>query len=309
MRLLPLLLASTALAWNSDIHNQIGFIASTLLTPPTTALLPHLLPPTYNASIGPAASWADSFRATPEGRFSAGWHFIDTLDSPPLKCEVHASNCAASGCVIEAIATQTRVLTSCIADVRAGRLRGGSNETCNRALMWVVHFAGDVTQPLHASGRGQGGNTVMVPWKGAVVRLHEVWDKLIPYSLAGVTSFPSTSLAPWSAALAARIATSPNSFLEPVKGWTACVTPATAAQCALEWARESNAWACKYVYAQLVNGTDVSGSYAVGAGPVVEMQIGKAAVRLAAWLNALAAPVGTTAEEGERGEPHLALEL
>lgn len=59
-------------------------------------------------------------------------------------------------------------------DVRTGLLRDGSNATCGQALMWVVHFLGDIAQPLHASGLGAGGNTVNVTFGGQETELHAV---------------------------------------------------------------------------------------------------------------------------------------
>jgi hypothetical protein len=51
---------------------------------------------------------------------------------------------------------------------------GMGNITCAQALMWVLHFVGDVAQPLHASGLGAGGNTVRVKFGGVETGLHHV---------------------------------------------------------------------------------------------------------------------------------------
>lgn len=70
--------------------------------------------------------------------------------------------------------------------------------------------------------------------------------------------------------------------------WLACSDPATPVECAAHWAHESNAWTCDYVYSRLDNTTDLAkNGYAVGAVPIVELQISKAALRLATWLNKL----------------------
>ena len=56
----------------------------------------------------------------------------------------------------------------------------------------------------------------------------------------------------------------------------------------MEWAVDSNIWNCDYVYSQDFSAPDLktSGSFA-GAYPIVEIQMSKAAYRLATWLNAL----------------------
>lgn len=74
--LLPLI----ASAWNTDVHNQIGFMAETFLSPYTIELLRNILEPQYSGSIGRGASWADAYAHTAEGQFSYQWHWIDSDD-------------------------------------------------------------------------------------------------------------------------------------------------------------------------------------------------------------------------------------
>ena len=46
-----------------------------------------------------------------------------------------------------------------------------------QALKFVVHFVGDVHQPLHAGYRhDKGGNTVQVSFAGRGTNLHSLWD-------------------------------------------------------------------------------------------------------------------------------------
>jgi hypothetical protein len=48
------------------------------------------------------------------------------------------------------------------------------------ALAFVVHFVGDVHQPLHAGYRHDaGGNDYQVRWHGRGTNLHRVWDSLM----------------------------------------------------------------------------------------------------------------------------------
>lgn len=80
-------------------------------------------------------------------------------------------------------------------------------------------------------------------------------------------------------------------FIEPTLNWLECIDPYSPIDCALSWARESNAWTCAYVYhSEFDNQTDLLlNGYAQGAFPIIELQISKAALRLATWLNLLAA--------------------
>jgi hypothetical protein len=77
--LLPLI--GVASTWNTDVHNQIGFMAETFLAPYTIGVLQNILEPQYNGSIGRGASWADAYAHTAEGRFSYQWHWIDSEDT------------------------------------------------------------------------------------------------------------------------------------------------------------------------------------------------------------------------------------
>jgi hypothetical protein len=160
------------------VHNQIGFMAETFLSPHTSALLSQLLEPQYNGSIGRAAAWADAYAHTSEGRFSYQWHWIDTHDWAPDHCAlVYKSDCAKGGCVVSAIANQTGILRECVERVKTGgEGEEGSkgNITCSQALKWVAHFIGDIHQPLHASGRAAGGNFYKARFGGHDTELHAV---------------------------------------------------------------------------------------------------------------------------------------
>ncbi|EIN11624.1 nuclease PA3 [Punctularia strigosozonata HHB-11173 SS5] len=289
-RIAPLFgLFAAASAWNTDVHNQIGFMAEKLISHHTTSVLQEILEPMYNGSIGQAAAWADSFAHTPEGAFSFQWHWIDSSDNPPGVCNVfYNRDCTAGGCVVRAIANQTEILAGCVDQVKAGKLKGGTNITCSEALKWVVHFLGDVAQPLHASGIAVGGNDFDVTFGGAKTELHAVWDGKILYSLANVTRFSNTSISPFFTSLLSRIKA--DTLFVPVSSMLSCTDPSTSLGCALEWARESNAWTCDFVYSQIYNNTDLlTSGYARGAYPIVEVQVSRAAVRLGKWLDLVVA--------------------
>jgi hypothetical protein len=79
-----------------------------------------------------------------------------------------------------------------------------------------------------------------------------------------------------------------DDFEIPTSEWISCTDPSRSLECALSWARDSNALNCDYVYSQAINGTDLATSgYATGAFPIVELQMSKAILRLGTWLNRL----------------------
>ncbi|KAL6705978.1 hypothetical protein ACN47E_006257 [Coniothyrium glycines] len=284
------LLLASASAWNVDVHNQIGFMAETFFTPETTDVLARILEPQYNGSVGRAAAWADAYAHTAEGRFSYQWHWIDTHDKAPEYCHLdYASDCAKGGCVVSAIANQTGILRDCLSNMDNSALTTGTNLTCSQSLKWIAHFFGDLHQPLHTNARNVGGNTYRVIFANTSTQLHAVWDHFIPYFAANVSEpFSHLSIDPFFSNLVSR--THEGDFSPSPQKWLSCIDPATPEICAEAWAKESNKWDCDYVWSKVHNDTDLgTDGYALGAVPIVELQISKAALRLGTWLNTLVA--------------------
>ncbi len=75
-------------------------------------------------------------------------------------------------CVVEKIADFIKVLTD----------RKASREQRAEALKFVVHFVGDIHQPMHAAKEAEGGNGIHVRFLGSDrcgpydCNLHGVWD-------------------------------------------------------------------------------------------------------------------------------------
>ena len=134
----------------------------------------------------------------------------------------------------------------------------------------MIHFFGDIHQPLHTEAEDRGGNEVPVMFEGKRTNLHSVWDTLIPNKHAGTHNQTEAAMA-WAKQLY-----SPDPLDE-------CTHDAAA--CALEWAEESNRWVCDYVW-KIVE--DCGGDYYDGAVPIIEGQIRRGGRRLAAWINELA---------------------
>jgi hypothetical protein len=121
------------------------------------------------------STWADDIRE--KRRETAPWHFIDV---PLGATRDHAYDAcpAATGCVTRAIRGQLDMLRS----------ESSSKTQKTEALMFVIHFVGDLHQPLHAAtNNDRGGNCVPVKFfdqepkespAGENFRpnLHGVWD-------------------------------------------------------------------------------------------------------------------------------------
>lgn len=180
------------------------------------------------------------------------------------------------------------ILRNCIAHAQSKNLTSGTDVACSNALKFVVHFTSDLAQPLHTSNLGEGGNAFNVSWGGRTNNsvLHSIWDGAIIYSLANKTSFSNQTIDPFFSKLVSR--TKADTFFEPTSKWLQCTNPSTPVECAMSWASDSNIWNCDYIYSQNFSALDLKTSgYFEGAYPIVELQMSKAALRLATWLNKL----------------------
>jgi len=84
----------------------------------------------------------------------------------------------------------------------------------------------------------------------------------------------------FTSSLRTRIQSDPESFLSPPRSWVKCISPEDIHDCAIVWARESNAFTCSYVYRDFAdlddfNTVDLGGPYFEGAVPIVETQVAK----------------------------------
>jgi hypothetical protein len=161
--------------------------------------------------------------------------------------------------------------------------------------MFLVHFLGDIHQPLHTENMDRGGTHIPVCFDRdcSDMSLHGVWDTEIPTKHRGFTRHirpPAKRDAAEKEAAASWAADLHNA--NAAKGLVAtlneCDNVQTAQRCALKWATEANSFICSYVIGKLTD-DDLGGEYYDGAVPIVDMLIGKAGLRLGGWINALAA--------------------
>jgi hypothetical protein len=144
---------------------------------------------------------------------------------------------------------------------------------------------------VHTEAYGTGTNDVAVTFLGKSTNLHAVWDTSIPNLMLNVTnSTPTfTDSLGWANNLAAKV--NAGEFKREVDNWIRYhdVKGDGPAKSAAKWAQDSNKLVCGYVLEEgpeKVNGTEVAGGeYYEGSTGIVEMQIAKGGVRLAAWLN------------------------
>ena len=105
---LPLLLLPilpSVQAWGSLGHMTVAYLAEHLVAPRTELYMQRILDnPSAPGYLGSIATWADSYRYTKDGRYSAHLHYIDADDSPPWTCGLDIErDCADEFCIVSAI--------------------------------------------------------------------------------------------------------------------------------------------------------------------------------------------------------------
>lgn len=102
-------------AWGTLGHQTVAYIASDLVRNTTRATTQALLSDISSDYLAGIATWADTFRSTAAGAFSAPLHYIDAQDNPPETCEVDFDrDCGEEGCIVSAIANYVLVPGSTI---------------------------------------------------------------------------------------------------------------------------------------------------------------------------------------------------
>lgn len=301
-------LAPTAWGWGCKGHQVVALIAEKRLNPrarlmvaqilgasPINPELPRFCGASSPDAFADSSTWADDERSVRPD--TAGWHFLDIPRGAPRGD--FAQYCpTSSGCVTSAIAEQLAVL----------RNPSASDQARADALRYVIHFIGDLHQPLHATTNDdRGGNCVPVVFFDRVPKetnpvkedyrpnLHGIWDTdIIEHFTQGRT--------------AQQIADQLESkFKAQIPSWES--EPVDLAS----WAWESHQAAEDTVYGDLpvkvtietpreVNTCadddhistrmlklheQLGGDYQKGTEGVIQERLTKAGVRLAAVLNAL----------------------
>ena len=135
--------------------------------------------------------------------------------------------------------------------------------------MFLVHFVGDMHQPLHCSdNKDRGGNEVRLDFFGRNQNLHSVWD----------------------GGLLSRMGAEDALFAVYSKDLTDKRARKWGRGTVRDWAGESHKAAVKITYGKLPKAPagqlKITPDYEKAADPVIKQQIERAGARLVATLNA-----------------------
>jgi hypothetical protein len=100
----------SAFAWGTLAHETIALVAQKYVTSSTATWAQGILSDTSSTYLANVATWADTYRYTSGGGWSAPFHFMDAEDNPPSSCNVNYNrDCGSSGCVVSAINNYVRL--------------------------------------------------------------------------------------------------------------------------------------------------------------------------------------------------------
>jgi hypothetical protein len=246
-----------AFAWGYSGHRIIAEIAEQFLEPETVRQIHELLAMENVTTLAEISTWADQIRVQrPDTR---PWHYVNipvhARAGEPSGYDV-VRDCPEDACIVAKIAQFERIL----ADQQA------SSRQRLEALKFLVHFVGDVHQPLHASNNhDRGGNDVPVTFMGRQTNLHAVWDTDIiepavkgderGYAMQLTRNVTQAEISEWSQG-------------DPIS-----------------WASESHDVATSAIYGELPHARILPDSYEAQALPIVNEQLERAGMRLAKVLN------------------------
>lgn len=149
--------SSSVSAWGRDGHILVANIAQSLLTTEATEFVRTYLP-SDNGTMSNVSSWADNilYEDTEPNylnwRWSSPLHYVNTRDWSCVYDRLNDCNWnGTQGCVDGAIQNYTMRL----ANPELGPVQ------LEEALKFIIHFIGDVHQPLHGGfATDLGGNTI-----------------------------------------------------------------------------------------------------------------------------------------------------
>src|SRR5262249_3131375 len=170
-------------------HRAVVYIAARLLSPaalakarailkasPADPSLKRFCDPVADDPLVDDASWADDYREVEPSTF--GWHFINVPRQAALTSSNEPTYGPRGACAVDATVAQSATVTT-----------SNDPKAKANALRFVVHFVGDLHQPLHTTTNGdRGGNCVPVTYFDRAPResptapndyspnLHGVWD-------------------------------------------------------------------------------------------------------------------------------------
>jgi hypothetical protein len=149
-----------AVFWGKNGHRATGEIAEKHLTRKAKRSIDKIL---KGQSLAFVATYADEIKSDKKYNKYYSWHYINMdLDQTYEEAEKNPK-----GDLVTGINTCIEILND----------KNSSDDEKNFHLKMLVHFMGDLHQPMHIGRKeDKGGNSIQVEWFGKGSNLHRVWD-------------------------------------------------------------------------------------------------------------------------------------
>lgn len=238
---------STEDDWGKTGHRAVGEIAEDHLTKRAKKAIEDLLD---GHGLAFVANYADDIKSDPEYREYSPWHYVNIA---PDQTEYDKSLASEDGDLVQAINKCIEILES----------KEASREQKQFYLKMLVHFMGDLHQPLHVGhASDKGGNDIQIQWFNQGSNLHRLWDS----DMIDFYQMSYTELAENADVLS-------KSQVKAIQKGSL-----------LDWVYESRNLA-EEVYNSAESGDHLGYKYMYNYMPVVLKQLQKAGIRLAEVLN------------------------
>jgi hypothetical protein len=273
-------------SWGAGGHMIVARIAYTRLNRTAKAKVDRLVKVKINPenitstslSFVAASHWADDLRSFPEFDFLKDLHFIDhpfSTDNSTLP-----SNLPGEKHIVSALMDNVNVLKTSTDDKELAQ-----------ALRLVIHFVGDIHQPLHCATRvtqahlqgDRGGNDFSIKLRGdnnnlRNSNLHSYWDSGIgnfPKTGANFAPPPLAEITPAAVRITGRFPADTEDWQEGgVTGFE-------------QWSEESEKLAQNTAYKNIRERQVPSAGYNQAALAVAQRRVAWAGYRLAELLNSI----------------------
>jgi hypothetical protein len=158
------LFAIIVLSWGTLGHQTVGRIAERHLSNKAKAAVAYYL---GSQSLSEVSTWADDVRNQTEYKHTGSWHYLNL----PLGLSYSQFQEKVTSL------SEDNVYKALLQCEQAISNPGKSKEEKAEALKFIVHFVGDLHQPMHVSrAEDKGGNTIQVNYEGKGTNLHSLWD-------------------------------------------------------------------------------------------------------------------------------------
>jgi nuclease S1 len=146
--------------WGATGHRTVGEIAEKHLTKRTEKAIANLL---NGHSLAFYSTFADEIKSDNKYRKYSPWHYVNFKFDE----KYNPAKASKKGDLIQGI----KICIKTLKDPHA------SKTDKIFYLKLLIHFMGDLHQPLHVGrGKDRGGNDIKVKWFNKPSNLHRVWD-------------------------------------------------------------------------------------------------------------------------------------